>query len=99
MGTRKLPVKGAYVPAKELSSPLLLREFGVARDRDGEGRYSAGNVPGADDYAIAGMARKKKVAVGAGAGVLAAGALGMTGKGRNAASSIVKGATRMVLGR
>ena len=67
---------------KNLSSPLFLRHFAVARDRDGEGRYSAGNVPGADDYAIAGaMAPKKKmglgkkVAIGAGAG-LAAGALG-----------------------
>lgn len=76
-----------------------LREFGVARDRDGEGRYAAGNVPGADDYAIAAMARKKKVAVGAGAGVLAAGALGMAPGGRKAASSLIGGASRMLLRR
>ena len=43
------------------------REFAEARDRDGEGRYSAGNVPGADDYAIAGaVAPKKRSVLGAG---------------------------------
>ena len=57
------------------SSPLYLRSFGVARDRDGEGRYSAGNVPGADDYAIAGaVAPKKKSLLGAGVAGLAGGA-------------------------
>jgi hypothetical protein len=51
-------------------------EFAVARDRDGEGRYSAGNVPGADDYAIAGsVAPKKRSVIGAGlAGAAAGGA-------------------------
>lgn len=80
----------------DLSETLFLREFGVARDRDGEGRFAAGNVPSPDDYAIANQAsRKKKAAAGvAGAGVLAASALGGTAGGRRLAGSLGKGAVR-----
>jgi hypothetical protein len=65
------------------------KEFAEARDRDGEGRFAAGGVPGPQDYAIAGaVAKKKKMAVGAGLGVgaLAGGAM----LARNARSRMVK---------
>jgi hypothetical protein len=35
-------------------------EFGEARDRDGEGRFAAGNVPGPQDYAIADAVARKR---------------------------------------
>lgn len=46
----------------ENSSPAS-RYFAEARDRDGEGRFAAGNIPGADDFAIAQAAARKKKAV------------------------------------
>lgn len=62
------------------------RHFAEARDRDGEGRFASGGIPGPQDYAIAGaMAKRKKAAVaGVGtAGVLAGGAmLARNGRGR-----------------
>lgn len=70
----------AVSTAEEAAAPLFLRTFGEGRDRDGEGRYSAGNIPSSDDYAIAAAARKKKVAVGIGAGGALAGAA-VLGKG------------------
>jgi hypothetical protein len=36
------------------------RYFAEARDRDGEGRFASGNIPGPQDYAIAAMAAKQK---------------------------------------
>jgi len=63
---RRIKKEGGFVPRWDPRAGGR-KNFSEARDRDGEGRYSAGNVPGADDYAIAGaVAPKKKSALGAG---------------------------------
>jgi hypothetical protein len=64
------PVEEGEKAGKELENTLFLKRFSVigdrryfaeARDRDGEGRFAAGNVPGPQDYAIAqAMAKRKK---------------------------------------
>jgi len=89
---------------RSFSSTLFLRHFAEARDRDGEGRFAAGNVPGPQDYALAGMMarNKKKVAAAAGGvGVLAGGAaLARTERGRQlfkqAGESATRAAGRMI---
>lgn len=75
------PIAEEVEEGAELSETLFLKHFAEARDRDGEGRYAAGNIPGADDFAIASQAAKKKpgmglgkkVAIGAGAALAGAG--------------------------
>lgn len=60
-----------------LESTHFLREFaGGQRDRDGAGRFQAGNIPSADEFAIADAAGRtgRKVAVGAGLAAAAGGA-------------------------
>lgn len=83
--------------AKEptISSSLFLREFAAPRDRDGEGRFASGNIPGPDDFAVAQAARRKKVAAGAGVGALAGGALlARSAGGRALVGRLTQGATR-----
>lgn len=77
-------------------TPTLL-EFAAPRDRDGEGRFAAGNIPGADDYAIAAASRKKKTAAVAGAGTALAGAAmaGLPG-GRKLGAALSRGAMRSI---
>jgi len=60
--------------AKQLGSTLFLHQFAGERDRDPEGRFDRGDVAKPDDFAAAGMAGKKKLAMGAGLGVAAGGA-------------------------
>jgi hypothetical protein len=81
-------------------STLFLRQFAEARDRDPEGRFAAGRVPGAKDYALAGMmARNKKKLAGAAAGVgaLAGGAaLARSARGKQIFDSLGQGALRAI---
>lgn len=89
------PIAGEEEEGAELESTLFLREFGVSRDRDGEGRFASGNIPGPDDFAVAQAARRKKVAAGAGVGALAGGALLVrSAGGRALVGRLTQGATR-----
>lgn len=81
---------------KDLSSTLFLREFAAPRDRDGEGRFAAGNIPGADDYAIAAASRKKKVAVVGGGTALAGAAMAGLPGGRKLGAGLARGAMRAI---
>ncbi len=71
-----------------LESTLFLREFaGGQRERDGAGRFQPGNVPSADEFAIADAAGKsgRKIAAGAalatGASLAGAAFVGRRGRG------------------
>ena len=96
VGKRNNSLAGRGEASKMLSSTLFLRQFGEARDRDGEGRFSRGGVPSSDDYAIAGLTGKKKALLGvAGGTALAGAALGGTQTGRQVAGEMTKAAMRL----
>lgn len=68
-GNPKVPFNGKIgkhiLRGNDFETPApASRYFAEARDRDGEGRFASGNIPGADDYAVAALAAKKKKAVG-----------------------------------
>jgi hypothetical protein len=61
---RRIKKEGGFVPRWDPRAGGR-KNFAEARDRDGEGRFASGNIPGPQDYAIAAMAaQKKRKAVG-----------------------------------